>query len=575
MRRLILLFLLVGIVAAQHNLNYPVDQVVINSKDWTDVYSGMLFSKLIDKPVTFVQNNEHAVTLANSLNKQDSNVLLLTQKDSYYVSYESYLSQKGFNVNRPDSDNLNLYLARALDINRFIIIDDAYGYNAITAAPYAMLSRSYVLFTDPDNIDDVVELFDDDTQLLLLGYLEKEVEDALTTYKVKRINEGDRFSDNIMMFEEFSKLKPPTQTVITNGEFIEEGFFTEINPVLFIGKSRVPEEIEKHILEKRDTKIFVLIGNKHVNMMQKFKQRMKDQHGYNMSIIIKFGMTPRDATKETHNIADLETFPIPVYELDFKLQSIRYNSYYNKLEVTFRNDAQIVTFFRSTIDLDGAVLEDKEIYDVPGGKTRTISYDVDTQVSGEILTIYGDSLKTMDNQMQNSLSLTENVNIRDDSSVNITKVTYNPISNIFTVYIKNIGDVNAFVDVELKDVLIAGLPTTLVSKTKGIPGGKVREFKFRANLDEIDLEDNIDVLVKLYYGVREDSLVKSSEKRFAFNITYISTSLIVIVLIALTVIMLLYLMFIFRKKDYVCNDCGQNHRARTKGQCKVCGGKLK
>jgi len=570
-----LLFLLVGMVAAQHNLNYPIDQVVINSKDWTDVYSGMLFGKLIDKHITFIQDNNHAVIVANSLDRRDANVLLLTQQESYYVSYEKYLSEKGFNVNSPDTDNLNLYLAEALDINKYIIVDDAYGYNAISVAPYAVLTRSFVLFVDPDNLNDVLELFNDDTELLLFGYLEKEVEEALSAYDVKRINEGDRYSDNIMMFEEFSKLKSPTQTVITNGEFIEEGFFTDINPVLFIGKSRVPEEIENHILEKRDIKIFVLIGNEYVNMMQKFKLRMKEYHGYNMSIIIKLGMTPRDATKDTHNIADLEIFPIPVYELDFKLKSIKYNSYYNKLEVTFQNDAQIVTFFRSTISLTGNVIEDQETYDVPGGKTRTISYDIDSITQGEILTIYGDSLKTMDNQMQNPLSLTETVNIRDDSEVNISKITYNPLSNIFTVYIENVGNVGAFVDVELRDVIIAGQPTTLISKTHEIPAKKIREFKFRANLDEIDLEDNEDVLVKLYFGVREDSLVKTAEKRFLFNITYVSTSLIVIVLVAVTIIMLVYLLFIFRKKDFACQDCGQNHRARIKGKCNACGGKLK
>ena len=44
-------------------------------------------------------------------------------------------------------------------LTNFVILDDSYGYNSISVAPYATASKSWVLFADRNNIDDIVDSY--------------------------------------------------------------------------------------------------------------------------------------------------------------------------------------------------------------------------------------------------------------------------------------------------------------------------------------------------------------------------------------------------------------------------------
>jgi len=78
----------------------------------------------------------------------------------FFANYEGTLTNEGFVVSgtykSPGGVEANLHFIRELPyITNFIVLDDSYGYNAISVAPYAVKSRSWVLFADHDNIDEL------------------------------------------------------------------------------------------------------------------------------------------------------------------------------------------------------------------------------------------------------------------------------------------------------------------------------------------------------------------------------------------------------------------------------------
>ena len=70
------------------------------------------------------------------------------------------MNSQGYrNVEEFVSNNINIDLAKELnkefEINKFVIVDDTYGYNAISAVSYAMVDKYYVLFANKENILDI------------------------------------------------------------------------------------------------------------------------------------------------------------------------------------------------------------------------------------------------------------------------------------------------------------------------------------------------------------------------------------------------------------------------------------
>ena len=159
MRKLILillsLLLLVPAVSAQGQ--EEPGQIIVNSQDWRDVYSAMLYGSLTNRPVSFLVSDRHSGLILNSI-PSSSHLWIINSPTPYVTGFAGFAEGKGYTVENFDFDSSNFEFADEFETESFILVDDAYGYNAIAVAPYAVASRSYVIFADRDNIDEVSDL---------------------------------------------------------------------------------------------------------------------------------------------------------------------------------------------------------------------------------------------------------------------------------------------------------------------------------------------------------------------------------------------------------------------------------
>ena len=155
------IFVIFVLALVQFGSAIDYTHVVTNSENWIDVYSGLHYATLEGVSSDFLTSSNHGSILLDSISKEKS-ILVLTSRDEPYVfNYPDLIISEGFKgADEIISKNLNLELIdELLDIQNFVIVDDSYGYNAISVAPYAAISKSYVLFANKQNINHAKRLY--------------------------------------------------------------------------------------------------------------------------------------------------------------------------------------------------------------------------------------------------------------------------------------------------------------------------------------------------------------------------------------------------------------------------------
>ena len=228
---------------------FAESQVVINSRDWQDVYSGSIYANLANKNLHFIVDENQGLNLANVfLSKQEKDILLIESENNPFVfGLKNILENNGFNVELTNSHNsrmLSLELFEKLslekEINKFIIIDGDLGYSAVSVAPYSGLMDAYVMFVDKKNVEEAVSFISKNADsILLYGHLDPEVEMAFEQFSPEIIDSGNRYLDNIVIAEKFLELKPTKQVILTDGNYLELGLFSKDFPIVLVGTSGV------------------------------------------------------------------------------------------------------------------------------------------------------------------------------------------------------------------------------------------------------------------------------------------------------------------------------------------------
>jgi hypothetical protein len=189
----------------------------------------MMYANLRGMPAAFITDAPHATALPNYLDKNPDVLLIESETSPFFANYEGTLTTEGFVVSETYKSlggvEANLHFIRELpDITNFIVLDDSYGYNAISVAPYAVY--------DPEIID-----------------------------------YGDRFDNNIAIAKKYQDISEVSQIVFTNGEFIENEIMSGREPVLFIGTNVIPEQTVNY-LNGSGIETGVVIGHRYACLHQ-------------------------------------------------------------------------------------------------------------------------------------------------------------------------------------------------------------------------------------------------------------------------------------------------------------------
>ncbi len=552
------LFLAIVVILFLSSLVSSADfnQVISNSEDWRDVYSSMLYATLNDASGDFLVSTSHAQSLLNGIDK-GRDILIITSKDTPFVfNYPSIAESKGFvSVKEKKVSSANLELIEDMpDIKNFIIVGDSYGYNAISAVPYAVLTKSWIFLTNRVNINQIENILSrrNIDKLLIYGYVDTEISQALQQYNPEIINTGDRFQDNIKLVEKYSKSGGVTaQVILTNGEFIEKEIMQGRNPILFTGRENVPEKIAQYI-KSSDIQIGVLIGNELIGAATNIRKST------GISVMVKFARGARERTTGISPVEGLDLFYIPSPSISLEVYSIKYNKATSQLEITYKSNSNMPAYFKGTITLiseSGSKIRvgDLETIFISPGIFKTIVYDgvnlIGENLTAEVYTIYGETSTSLDRVLSGTY-LVEIINVLDRCQIDVKYVKYNRQEKSFVIKIKNLEKVECWVDAELRDISINNIKQTIGTESSDkILSKKSKKIFIPKRMTDYDLEENKFVNLVIYYGERRDSLVNLFKGRFELRTQRFTILTYFILIIILLILVLLFWFIILKRRS--------------------------
>ena len=539
------------------NAQQSFTHVISNSEDWRDVYSIMMYAKFNNVGSDFLVSTKHGPILMTGINKDNYVRVVSSKKSPFVLNYDSDLKNAGFkNADEVKIGNADLELISDLsNVNNFIIIGNTYGYNAIAVAPYAVVNKAWVFFASRSNIAEIDSILSikKPKEVIIYGFVDREVRDTLSKYIPEIIDTGDRFKDDIEITKKYLEINPTKQVLLSNGEFIENELMSGSGPILFTGKQNVPDQIRDYI-KSSDIEVGVLIGADLVGTATNIRRST------GISVIVKFARGARVPTGAIASVEGLDLFYLPIPIMDLELHSAKYNKASSQLELTYKSNSNIPIFFKGTITPKTESGEKTKIGDVEPifiapNDYKTISYSgldlIGDSISLDVFALFGDTPTSLEKVLEKNIKV-EIVNVLDNCDIEIHKVKYSKPKQSFYITIKNKADYDCWIDVELKNIIVDNIEETIGSEGSiSIFKGKSNNLIIKQEMTNQDLEKNQFVNVVAYYGEREDSLVKMLQGRFALSIETISFATIGLISFAFIIIAAIIILFIVwkRRKD--------------------------
>jgi hypothetical protein len=552
------LIMLIFLLALQTAYAQEFNHLVSNSEDWKDVYSTMLYASLENVGSDFLVNTRHGAILLSDLNKNRDIRVVTSRSLPYVFNYPDMIRSAGFqDADEIVVDSANIELIDELpEINTFIVVGDGYGYNAVAVTPYAIQTNSWVFLANRENIFEVESVLNrrNVNSLLIYGYVDREVREALEDYNPEIIDSGDRFRDNTIIVEKYLEVNPTKQAALTNGEFLEKELMSGVEPVLFTGRQNVPDQISEYI-KNSQIDIGVLIGNELVGAATNIRRTT------GMSVMVKFARGARGQAGGIAPVEGLDLYPIPTPYVMISLYSIKYNKVTKQLEVTYKSDSNVPAYMKGTITVlygdERVRVGDSDTVFIAPGDYKTVSYPIDiptnvNSIQAEIYTLFGEAPSSLDRILEQKADV-EIVEVLDKCRLteeNIKGVKYNKQKNSFFVVIKNTFDVDCWVDAQLNNLLIGSRRTTIGTEGSAlIESGKTKRIQIEQDMSDEDLQENPFVDLTVYSGEREDSLVHSFNGKFELEIERITIITYVVIVLVLIVIILIMLIVILKRKE--------------------------
>jgi len=563
------------------------ESYIINSVDWRDIYSGLTYARITSKFVNYIPSERAGDYIISPHVNEDEINIISSRKIPFKFGYEEELHNKGLiQAEEYVYDNINLALFQALNdsFTKFIVIDDSYGYNAISVVPYAVWAKHYVLFMDKENINQYMAVLDDrDVEdIIIYGIVDRAVRNALEEYNPEIINyEGDRFLNNIEISKRYRQEKflqdgiESNQVLLTNGEFLEDEIMSGSQPVLFIGRMNVPD-VTREYIQNTTISVGVLIGNELIDTAQFVKNVV------GISTFVKFGRSARNPGGLINEVEDLDRYPVPKVTLGIDIENVKYNKLTSELMITIVNTGPIAVYLKGTYSAtDGNPDNIRRVGDentqfLESGETKTFVYSIErifdaTRLDFDGFVLFGESKYSLEFRLDSKLEI-EFVDYEDDSMLDIIELVYFKNRGSFIATVENIGNVTVYFNLELQDIIIMDVPTSYgAGEIFSLEPGEQMKIPIEVPLDKDDYQYNDFIKIISNYGKNEDALIKRLVKDFDLNLSaainfakYLPTLFIIILII-------LILLEITKEK---CPNCKVKNSKRSK-HCKKCGHHLK
>jgi hypothetical protein len=502
-------------------------QVIVNSQDWKDVYAAVLYASLKGmlpaNGAPFLSSQESALEAWKYWNKNDSILLFESSQQPFYPNYESFLKSQGFTVTTQLStggDFLVMDLARQSGVKNFIVTEGNTGYNAVSLLPYAVQTKSFVLFAGKENAQQVKEFLKaaQPAKVIEYGPLPKQVTDALAEFNPEAINKGDKFSNNIEIVKRFIAENNAKQLILTSGEFIEPSIAEGKLPVLLLGVSN-PTQAQIDFIKNSGITLATLIGNELIGSAK----LLKDSTG-TLSVFVKYGK----GIPGKPGVQPLDRFFLPRYNLAIKIKSVQYNLATKQLEVAYENTGGVTTFAQAhmAFGANGQRIAtakenpDEPFFTLEPDETRTRTYDVDLvntfkngqQIDLNETVLYGEDVGAMDHVLFQQFNAIKTVEFTDNSNVNIGRLAYDLSKHAFLLTLENTATEPAYAKTKITYSL-NNEKITLTANATQVTSTTTVEFPQALTRDAAEAAASQPATITIDYGKRSDVLIKTKTEQ--------------------------------------------------------------
>jgi len=552
--------------------------VVVNSQDWIDVYSGMVYARLTDGPVLFMTSKRYITILDKMMPPGESVLIIESDRLPYSANLAGTLRRQGYDTQTIFSGGglaLNLELAKQLKTTKFIIVDPTYGFNAVSVAPYAIATKAYVLIVEDKNIDQVFSYLASlpkIDKLLVYGQVSETVLQKLSGFSPEIIDTGHRYKDNIEILNKYFQATPVSnQAVLTSGEFLENQIIGG-EPVILVGKERVLENTISFV-KNANLKTGVLIGND----LTRAAKMLKDATG--LPIFVKIGQGVPMGISTYEPIKALDMFFLPALVIQIELGYVQYNTIDKTLEIVYRNRGSRTTLSGAIgIMVDGTTIMtvgDKDLQRLERNETRGFRYQVDLSeyigqnknLTADIFTIYGESPEIMDRALAAQVPI--RISTADDNcELKLGKVTFDERTQRISVNLENPSDSDCYASINLMDMTIDDQKQLVNYPGQAfITAGSRETFKIKQRLTPVDIADNPNVHVRVLYGAHDGLLFKIIDETVQFGMAGEYTLIIIIAVIAILLILVIVLFVLWRRsrKEKPLSSQFEYHKPRGRG----------
>lgn len=533
--------------------------LVINSKNWKDVYAGTMYAQWLGHDFYYVVSTAHADVLLSHVRFKYP-IALLESDQPYVTNYKNKLEPR-FQVKeilqKTESLTWPKELGQRINTTKFVVLDGKFGYNAISVVSYALREKAWVLFAEEFTPDALASYLRDRNASYVLQYgaLTDDYRQAISTFNLETIDQGNRFSNNVALLEKTLSKKSALQLTLATGEFIERNLINgvERDPTLLIGSENLPD-VSVDFLKKHNIQYGVLIGSDQSDVARWIKQNTPVKY-----MFVKFGQTFIQKGSAVSEPWALTLFYLPKVPLNVSIEKIQYNKQTRQLEVAYQNQEATRTYLkgRVTVFLGNATnqnVEDDAVTVLESKSTKSAAYSItideellsaEANMSVEVTGNYGEEPGALERKAVQRAENLAVVSFTDESLLQLGPLVYNPSRQGFELELINSGPVKAFFSPHLRWI-INGQEKSAAVLTASMGASERQTVFFYSPLskDELaGLRGGV-VSVLLDYGAREAYLTKTLTEDRLFSLSQstsgqnqIDWTLIVIALVVLAALL--------------------------------------
>lgn len=494
---------------------------VVNSNDWKDVYSGMMYSHYEEDGQPYFVSTTSGTSIFEIL---PNNPVTLIESDRvpYSPNFGARLSTNSFEVeDRIGVRNGNLEL-QPKNVDNFIVVSEDYPSSAIISAPLARQTDSWVLIANQENVDEISSRLENtEEETLMIGNFPDSIREELEPFADEQITSSNRANLSIKVAERFKRENAGVlnNVRLSSGLFLEKSMFKQNMPVLLTGTNYLPEQTSRFIEENNVNNAYI-IGNQLTSVGEEIKDEIDD-----VSVFVKYGQGKGD------KMYALSMFSLPNSNPDLELSYSIYDPSSEKVYLGFENTGNSKLYKLTSFSITdngnqiAASGDDSPIF-IGSEQRKTLNYNIDpeTELNGDeqirLTTSYGPNTQAMTGYLTNEdkfeppyigdLSINR---IQTDTNVTIENIFYENSESRFRVILRNQGDSRAFVDTDLTGIMIDGRNTSINGDRVSIEPGKQREIYLTAELSNQLSSSQETAIVSLNYGPEETSMVNGYRKK--------------------------------------------------------------